>query len=168
MSGVLGGIAQIAAPTNLLALFALGLLCGQNAARMPVVAPAAFAIGLFGGSVLVALAVRDPPVVLGLLALAAIAGLTVAIAWPLPAIVNHALALATGAALALNSPPQAISIPAAVAAQLATGVAALAGLTLVAFIAMKAQRDWQRIGIRIVGSWIAASAILVLVLRLVR
>jgi urease accessory protein len=53
---------------------------------------------------------------------------------------------------------------------------ALAGTALVAFIivagvgtlAALARRDWQRIGIRIVGSWIAASAILVLALRLAR
>jgi hypothetical protein len=168
MSGFLGGLAQIVAPTNLLALVALGLLSGQNAARIPSVTLTAFAFGLFAGSVLVALALRDPPAALCLLALAAIAGLTVALARPLPAIVKLALVFATGGALALNSPPQAISIPAAAATQLATGLAALAALTLVAFIAMKAERTWHRIGIRIVGSWIAASAILVLILRLVR
>ena len=47
-------------------------------------------------------------------------------------------------------------------------VAALAGLAFVAFIAMKAERPWQRIGLRSVGSWIAASAILVLALRFAR
>ena len=41
-------------------------------------------------------------------------------------------------------------------------------LALVAAIAMHATRPWQRIGVRIVGSWIAASAILVLALRLAR
>jgi hypothetical protein len=168
MSGVLAALAQIAAPTNLLALVALGLLCGQNAACMPRVTLVAFVLGVFAGSVLVALALRDPPAALGLLALAAIAGLIAAIARPVPAMVKHALTFATGATLALNLPPQAISIPAAVATQVGTGVAALAALTLIAFIAMKAERSWQRIGIRIVGSWIAASAILVLVLRLVR
>jgi hypothetical protein len=168
MSGVLGGLAQIVAPTNLLALAALGLLCGQNAARMPRATLTAFALGSFAGSGLVALALRDPPAALSLLVLAAVAGIIAAIARPVPAIVKHALALATGAALALNAPPQAISIPTAVATQLGTGLAALAALTLIAFIAVKAERTWQRIGIRIVGSWIATSAILVLTLRLVR
>lgn len=41
-------------------------------------------------------------------------------------------------------------------------------LALVIAIATQATRPWQRIGIRIAGSWIAASAILVLALRLVR
>ena len=39
---------------------------------------------------------------------------------------------------------------------------------LVIFISMHSKRSWQRIGVRIVGSWIAASAILVLALRLAR
>jgi urease accessory protein len=135
---------------------------------MPCATLAAFALGLFAGSVLLALALRDPPAALCLLALAGIAGLSAAIARPLPAIVKLALAFATGGALALNSPPQAISISAAAATQLGTGLAALAGLTLVAFIAMKAEWPWQRIGIRIAGSWVATSAILVLALRLAR
>jgi urease accessory protein len=168
MSGVLGALAQIVAPTNLLALVALGLLCGQNAARLPSVTLTAFALGLLAGSGLLALALRDPPAALCLLALSAVTGIIAAIARPVPAILKHALAFATGTALALNAPPQAISIPAAVARQLGTGVAALVALTLIAFLAMKVERAWQRIGLRIAGSWIAASAILVLTLRLVR
>lgn len=168
MSGFLGGLAQIVVPTNLLALAALGLLFGQNAARMPSVTLAAFALGLFAGSVLIALGVRDPPAAIALLAFSVIAGLMVVAARPMPPIVKCGLAFAVGAALALNTPPQAISIPWAITAQLGTGLAALAALTLVAFIAMKAECPWQRIGIRIAGSWIAASTILVLVLRLAR
>src|SRR6185295_9587234 len=68
MSGVLGALAQIVVPTNLLALAALGLLAGQNAARMPRAILAAFALGLFAGSVLVAMGVRDPPAAIALLA----------------------------------------------------------------------------------------------------
>jgi urease accessory protein len=100
--------------------------------------------------------------------LAAIAGLIVAIGRPLPQVIQIALAFAIGVALALNAPPQAITIPAAIAAQITTGIAALAALGLVALVTSKAENGWQRIGIRIVGSWIAASAILVLALRLAR
>lgn len=168
MSGVIGGLAQVVAPTNLLGLAALSLLCGQNAPRMPIAALVAFAFGWLVGSVLVALALRDPPAALSLLGFAAIAGLTAAAAWRVPTAIKCALAFATGAALALNSPPQAISIPVAITAQLATGLGALAAFAAVAFVAMQADRECQRIGIRIVGSWIAASAILVLALRVVR
>ena len=41
-------------------------------------------------------------------------------------------------------------------------------LAFVTLIACKADRPWQRIGVRIAGSWIVASAILVLALRLTR
>ena len=87
---------------------------------------------------------------------------------PLPTRLSDLLAFTAGAALALNSPPQAISIPSAIVMQFGTGLAALATLALVSFIANKANRPWQRIGIRIIGSWIAASAILVLALHLTR
>jgi len=91
-----------------------------------------------------------------------------AIGRPLRQIVIHALAFAIGIALALNTPPQAVTIPGAIAAQLGTGMATLAVMGLVTFVAAETDKDWQRIGIRIVGSWIAASAILVIALRLAR
>jgi hypothetical protein len=47
-------------------------------------------------------------------------------------------------------------------------VAAFVTLALVAFLASHAARPWQQIGVRVIGSWIAASAILVLALRLAR
>jgi len=115
-----------------------------------------------------AAAVREMPSGLALLAIAAIAGLIVVTTIPLPTRLGDLLAFTAGAALALNSPPQAISIPSAIVMQLGTGIAALATLALVGFIANKAERPWQRIAVRILGSWIAASAILVLALRLTR
>ena len=47
-----------------------------------------------------------------------------------------------------------------------TAVGACAMLVLVAAIAGHVNADWQRLGIRILGSWIAASAILVLAVQL--
>jgi hypothetical protein len=168
MSGVVGGLAQIIAPTNLLALVALGLMLGQNATRRPGRSLAAFAFGLFTGSILIALAIGGMHTPLILLALAASAGVIVAVAWPAPPILKGTLSFAAGTVLALNSPPQAITIPAAIAAQFSTGIAALAAVSLMACAAAMAEQGWQRIGIRILGSWIAASAILVLALRLGR
>jgi urease accessory protein len=168
MTGLTGALAQFFTPTHLLAVVALGLLAGQHARRMPVVTLAAFALGLAIGSIVIATAVRETPAALALLAIAAFAGIIVVIALPTKMPVASLLAFATGAALALNSPPQALTIPAAVVAQLGTGVAALGTLALVIGIAMQADRPWQRIGVRIVASWIAASAILVLALRLAR
>ncbi len=168
MTSLTGALAQFFTPTHLLAVVALGLLAGQHAKRIPVVTLAAFALGLAIGSIIVATAVRETPAALALLAIAAFAGSIVVIALPTKTPVVHVLAFAAGAALALNSPPQALTIPAAVATQLGTGVAAVATLALVTLIAMHADRPWQRIGVRIFASWITASAILVLALRLAR
>jgi hypothetical protein len=86
----------------------------------------------------------------------------------LPSILTNVLAFATGVALALDTPPRAIGIAAAIASQIGTGAAAIAALVLVTSIAKGADRPWQRIGLRVACSWIAASAILVLALRLMR
>src|SRR5262249_37045967 len=100
--------------------------------------------------------------------IAALAGLAVVLAWTPPLLLSSALALGAGAAIAINSPPQALTIANAIKEQIATGVAAVAMFALVTLVAANATRDGQRIGVRIVGSWIAASAILVLALRLAR
>ena len=168
MTSLIEGLTQFFTPTHLLAVVAFGLLLEQYATRECGFALAAFALGLVLGSVVLAAAVREMPSGLALLAIAAIAGLIVVTTMPLPTHLSYLLAFATGAALALNSPPQAISIPSAIVMQFGTGIAALATLALVGFIANKATRPWQRIAVRIVGSWIAASAILVLALRLTR
>jgi hypothetical protein len=112
--------------------------------------------------------VRETPAATALLAIAALGGVIVALAFRTPLWLRAMLALATGGAVALNSPPYALTIPAAIAMQIGAGAAAVAALGLVTGVAMRAERRWQRIGVRIVGSWIAASAILVLALRLAR
>jgi urease accessory protein len=166
IAGVVSGVTQFLLPTHLLAVVALGLLIGQRA-RLPLCL-ALFALGLAAGSVAIAAATRETPAALVLLAIAAIAGIIVVLAWTPPFVLAAALSLGAGAALALNMPPQALTIPAAVGEQAGGAIAALATLALVAFVATKATHSWQRIGVRILGSWIAASAILVLALRLAR
>lgn len=162
------GFGQFFIPTHLLAVIALGLMAGQNAKQTPHLTFAAFTLGLLAGSILIASATRETEAALGLLVLAALSGLIVVAALQLPSVVKNALALATGAGLALNSPPQALTIPAAIAMQTGTAIAALLAVAIVTFITAKAAFAWQRIGIRIAGSWVAASAILVLALRLAR
>ncbi len=160
------GATQFFAPTHLLAVVALGLLAGQQA-RL-VIPIAALAAGLGVGSLIVASAVRENPAALALLVFAAVAaGLTV-IARPLPSWAVAGLALAIGAALALNAPPQEFTVHAAIVSQLGFALAAILAFALAALVAAQAKAPWQRIGVRIVASWIAASAILVLALRLAR
>lgn len=166
MTAFIGGLTQFFAPTHLLAVVALGLLAGQT--RYRTITLAVFAVALLAGSLTVASAIREVPSAPALLALAAIAAALVAIGRALPPFIATLLNAAAGVAIPLNAPPHEITIPAAIAAQSGTAAAALALFALVMVIATRADRPWQRIGLRIVGSWIAASAILVLALRLSR
>jgi urease accessory protein len=167
IAGVVSGLTQFFLPTHLLAIVALGLLIGQGARDLPIQL-ACLALGLAIGSVMIALAMRETPAAIALLGLTAAAGLAVVLAWTPPAFLVGAVLTIAGAGLALNTPPQALTIPVAIVEQIGTAMAALVTLALVAFGAARATRSWQRIGVRILGSWIAASAILVLALRLAR
>jgi urease accessory protein len=168
MTAFLGGAMQFFIPSHLLAVVALGLLAGQEAQRLSLAALVAFAIGLLAGSIAVASAVRENPASLGLLVLATTAAGLVVLAYPVSRWLVGVMAFATGSALALNAPPHEITIANAIASQASFAVVAMAIVALVMTIAVFARRPWQRIGLRIAGSWIAASAILVLALRLAR
>jgi len=165
-SALIDGMVLAVAPMHLLAIVAIGLLAGQGGRGGFVLA--LFALGMFAGSLAIASAIRETPSALVLLAVSAFAGIMVAAAIMLPSILTNVLAFATGVALALDTPPRAIGIAAAIASQIGTGAAAIAVLMLVMLIATGADRPWQRIGLRVACSWIAASAILALTLRLAR
>lgn len=168
MSAALGGFVQFFIPTHLLAVLALGLLAGQQARLVIGNAAGVLAIGLMIGSIAIASGMREKPAAIILLAVAIVAAASVVTARRTPPWTGILLALATGVALPINSPPHEITIPAAVASQAGFAVATLLAFGVATVIAMGATRPWQRIGLRIVGSWIAASAILVLALRLAR
>jgi hypothetical protein len=163
IAALLEGLTQFFLPTHLLAVGAIGLL-GRQGARAAMLA--LFALGLAAGALVIASAVRETPAATALLAIAAFAGSIVVFGRTPPRWLAATLSFAAGGAIALNSPPQALTIPAAVAMQIGTAIAAFATLALIASIAAGAQRSWQRIGARVLGSWIVASAILVLALRL--
>jgi len=167
MTSFLGGLLHpLALPAHALALLALGLLIAQQSARLLLLA--AFVAGLIAGLVALAFAVAATSAGDILLATAALAGLLVALARPLPMPVSAPLAAIAGVALGLDSPPEVIILSAATVMLIGTGVGACLAVAIVAVGASYLTRDWQRIGIRILGSWIAASAILVLALRFAR
>jgi urease accessory protein len=167
MSGLIGGLLHpLAVPAHVLVLLAIGLLVGQQDGRLlPLVA---FFGGLVAGLSALALAVATTSAANVVLAAAAVSGLLVVLARPLPAFVSAPLAAIAGIALGLDSPPAAISIAAAIAMLIGTGISASLAVAIVAAGASYLTRGWQQIGARILGSWIAASAILVLALRFVR
>lgn len=162
----LGLLHPLLVPAHLAAALALALLIGQQGwGRGVLVVYVAAVLAGLGAIAWAFVPEREGD---ALLAFAAVAGLLVALARPLPCALGWALSGAIGAALALNSPPEAISL---IEANLTLAGTALGATILLSILAMgtsRLHRGWQRIGARIVGSWIAASAILVLALRLVR
>jgi urease accessory protein len=168
MNAILRGVIDFAIPTHLLAAVALGLLAGQSARRFPFLPLIALAFGLILGSLAIAHGLGETPAAMVLLVLAAVGAAFVAAAWSTPAWIATLLAVLAGAMLPLNAPPHAITIANAIAEQIGFAAAALATFSLISIIAIRMTRPWQRIGVRIIGSWIVASAMLVVALKLAR
>src|SRR5205814_7039923 len=154
-----GLLHPFAIPAHALALVSLGLLLGQQGAGTGIAGLIALALALLAGTVAIARGVGETPANDILLAAAAVTGLLVVIAMKWPAPVSLLLAAVTGISVALDSPPEAITRYAAVLAQLATAFGAWIGVMLIAGLVADLTRDWQRIGVRVLGSWTAAIAI---------
>ena len=168
IGGFPGGLLHpLLVPTHLIALVALGLLIGLQP-RWGWAVLAVYGTAIVAGLGAIALGTVPTLAEEALLTLAAVSGLLVALARPLPGAVGGVLAAATGLALALDSPPDAIILREANLTLLGTALGASTMLAAVVQLASRLRRDWQRIGVRIAGSWIAASAILVLALRFAR
>jgi urease accessory protein len=168
MSGLLqafvdGLLNPLTTPAHVLVLLALALLLAGQPQRYAVLL--VFALALAAGFLAIVLAVETTPARTVLLAVAAALGVIVAAAWA-PKLLAWLFAAIAGAALALDSPPQAVTITEAYATLAGTAVGACAMLVVVSAVAAHAHADWQRLGVRILGSWIAASAILVLAVQL--
>ena len=168
MSGLLQGFVDgllnpLTTPAHVLTLLPLGLVLARQPQRLTGVL--VFALALVGGFLAIVLAVETTPARIVLLAVAVALGAMVAAAWA-PKPLAWLFAAIAGAALALDSPPQAVRIAQAYATLAGTTVGACAVLVVVAASAAHTNADWQRLGLRILGSWIAASAILVLAVQL--
>ena len=169
VGGFPGGLLHpLLVPMHVIAIVGLGLLAGQQVAGMRRWLLAMFTAGLLVGVISIVLAFASEAAELVLLLCAAVAGLLTAIARPAPLLLAGPLVAVAGAALELDSVPEEISMQATVLALLGTVIAALLVFAVVAAIGAGRTHQWQRIGIRVLGSWIAASAILILALRLAR
>jgi urease accessory protein len=158
-----GFLNPLLTPAHVLTLLALALCVGQQKRRGAALL--VFALALAVGFLAIVLAVETTPARMVLLTDAAVLGVMAAAAWaPKPLV--WLLAATAGTALALDSPPQAVTIAAAYATLAGTATGAYAMLVVAATIASHANADWQRLGMRILGSWIAASALLVLAVQL--
>jgi urease accessory protein len=160
-----GLLHPVLTPSHALALFGLGLLIGRHPAEERRLPQTVFAFGLAAALLGLALAVGETPAGTVLLAAVAITGALVAAGLRLPALVLGALASVVGAAIGLDSPPEVISLQDAVVMLVGTGLGALIGLGVVIALAARMARDWQLIGVRVLGSWTAASALLAIAVR---
>jgi hypothetical protein len=159
MTAFADGLLQAVWPNPLLALVALGFLCGQNRFLIPV---ALLAVGLLAGAIAIASAIRNPPAAQALFWLRTIMGLLVVTAWPMPGVALAAFAFVTGGAVMLSAPPQAITLTGAAITQLGTALGAVAIFAAAWLVASRARLFWQQVALRLIASWIAASAVLVL------
>jgi urease accessory protein len=165
--GVSGGLLHpYLVPAHAMSLVALGLFIGRRSEQgIPLLA---FAAALIAGLVALTFAIAETPAAEILLGNTALVGVLLAADWTPPKPLGWIIAGVTGGMIALDSPPETISVQEADLMLLGTGLGALSALGAVIGGTGYLTRPWQRLGVRVVGSWIAASAILVLALTLVR
>ena len=161
-----GFLHPIFVPAHLLAALALGILCGQQGPKDLQAALIAYLVATLAGLAVSVLPTR-PDVELPLVIGAAATGAMVALDRRLPLPVYLLLATALGVMVGIDSAQDDLTGRGRLAALLGTLLAAYM-LVLYAMVLSEffSRRHWQRIGLRIVGSWIAASALLVLSLAL--
>lgn len=168
-TGFYGGLLHpLFVPTHAIAVLSLGLLIGPQMphGRWPVALAYAAGLGIGFAAMILAFAPRFSAE--ALLAITAIVGALVALARVLPWPIVCVLALAVGIALALDSSPGGISVREANVIIVGTFCGAVILLWVILVVVASFRREWQKLGMRILGSWIAASAVLALVWQLAR
>jgi urease accessory protein len=165
VSGLAGGLMQTLLPAHLMAIISAALL-GARAKLWPsIVFVAAFAVGLAAGLAALTLGVAETPAGDVLLAVALLSGLAAAAALAVPRSVVGLIAFIVGAALGLDSTPDAILLRNAIVGLVGTWCAGVTLLMAALAAATLLTRLWNGIVLRVAGSWIAATAMLVLALR---
>ena len=164
LGGFNGGMLHpVAVPAHLLGLLALALFYGQEGRGGAASALPRIAAGCAAG---VALARPDAGIVVQMLLLGATAvvGILVAAALKAPPAMATVLTAAIAFAIVLDSAPDAATGRGRLAALAGTGIAISAGFVWTSALLACLHRPWQRIGIRVAGSWASACAALVLAL----
>jgi urease accessory protein len=167
IGGVLGGMLHaLLIPEHGLSLLALGLALGQHEQSVRRAGILIFVVALTCGLVAAAFSLGETLAADVLLTATGILGLLVVTMW-IPIYLVWALAAIAGLTIALDSRPEVASNEEAVRMLLGSGLGAAASLAIVAEVSFLLRSNAQRIVARVVGSWITAIAILVLSLRIV-
>jgi urease accessory protein len=169
IGGFPGGLLHpLLVPAHALTLIALGFLAGTYAARTQLVLFAVFAAAAAAAFTLIAMAYNATQADMVVLCLGAATGLLLAtnIALPVPAVA--VIVAAVSSAVIFDSVPPVTSVSETISSLAATALSALALVAAAAFVSGTLPDHVRPIAIRIAGSWVAASAIMVLALRLAR
>jgi hydrogenase/urease accessory protein HupE len=161
-----GILHPIFVPAHLLLLTALGLFIGQKGIEENLSALASFASGTFIGLTLAWFSLGFEMEVY-LLAGASMLGILVALELTITPVLVSLLAFFTGLFIGMDSTQETLTGTDKAVALFGTGV----GLYLLQLYPMGLaeyfnKKPWQKIGIRVAGSWIAAISFLVLALNI--
>ena len=141
-------------------MISLGLLIGTGGKTACRLSLPALAAAMIAGLTLAQIIATDRFATTAVLAVALLAsGIVIAGLRPAPPLVAS-LAAGGGLALGFDAVPDAPSIRAILTASAGTVLGLTVIATLVAALVLGREQQWQRIGVRIAGSWIAAIAIL--------
>lgn len=152
-------------PSHLLILIAFGLLLGQQGARRNLPALALFSMFLIAGLAYISFS-KGAEVETFLLITTVVIGLIVAAAQAVGLYLSAIIAAFVGFLIGLDSLQETISATEKLLPLLGSGI----GMMLIVLYSMMfadyfSNQAWQKIGLRVIGSWIAASAIMVLALN---
>ena len=166
LSGFYTGLLHpILATAHLIAILSLGLLVGQHGGAHIRWALPSYLTALALGLAAAGLGAAGPAPSLLLMA-AALGGALVALRPTLPPALSLVLALLLGLAIGLDSAPESSTARERLAALVGSGVGAGFVMLYVVGLTDYLRQPWQRLGVRILGSWICASAVMVLALSL--
>lgn len=163
-----GILHPLVVPAQVMAVLVFGILVGQQGVKrlQSVVIGFLVSVGIGVGIAGFYPTIQSGPPLLGF---AALVGLLVALARPLPVPLTLMIGVGMGGLLGIDSAQAELSGRAMWASLLGSGIA-LYLLTLYAMVFAEyfSRHAWQRIGLRVIGSWVAAAALLVLALQLSR
>jgi len=166
IGGVAGGaLHALLIPEHGMSLVALGAFLGRQQPVARRWEALTFMAALTGGLVLIALLGEAALAADFLLLATAILGLLIAVDWA-PPFLGWVLAAVTGGALALDSPPEVSSTGEAIRMLIGSGLGAALAVALLGEAAGWFRAYGPLVVMRVLGSWIAAIAILVLSLRI--
>jgi len=163
-----GGLLHpVLVPSHALALLVFALLVGQGGVRAmrfsypPFLAALAMGLVLAGVDVSIGLSAESV-----LLSVTFVCGVLVALQVPLPVVLYAIMGAGLGLLIGVDSGVTDYTRQETFAALLGTWLGAAIGLVAIAGVVELLVQPWQRVAVRVLGSWVTASALLVLALAL--